>query len=180
MKNERIARLLKVKKQLFHIDELASLWSIDDDNLLRVTLSRYVKKGILNRVYRGFYVVQDLENIDPVKLGQKSYHAYCYLSTESVLVTEGLISQKINYITLIGSRPKRFKIGSNSYYVRQLKNEFLYNDIGIDQKNGIFLASRERAVADLLYFNPNYYLDGMNSNLIDWNKVKDIQQQIGY
>ncbi|MBD3232017.1 hypothetical protein GF322_05170 [Candidatus Dependentiae bacterium] len=180
MKNERAIQLLKVKERLFHADELASLWKIDNGNLLRVTLSRYVKKGILKRIYRGFYAIYDLKKIDPVKLGQKAYHDYCYLSTESVLAKEGLISPKINYITLIGQKPKRFEIADNNYYVRQLKNEFLYNDTGIYQKNGVFLASLERAIADLFYFNPNYYLDGAKNSLINWQKVKKIQNKIDY
>jgi len=44
--------------------------------------------------------------------------------------------------------------------------------------NEINTASLERAVADILYFNPTYYFDA--HNIIDWTKVKNIQKEIGY
>jgi hypothetical protein len=40
------------------------------------------------------------------------------------------------------------------------------------------MANIERAVADLLYFNSNYYFD--NKKRIDWKKVKKIQKEVGY
>ncbi len=45
-------------------------------------------------------------------------------------------------------------------------------------RDGVNYATVERAVADLLYFNPKYYFDG--NSRIDWKKVKEIQGIIGY
>ena len=45
-------------------------------------------------------------------------------------------------------------------------------------KGGFREATVERAVCDILYFNPKKYLD--NFNLIDWSKVKEMSDQIGY
>ncbi|MFB6306367.1 MAG: hypothetical protein ABEH43_05170 [Flavobacteriales bacterium] len=55
---------------------------------------------------------------------------------------------------------------------------YLYNDSGITKINGIKQACKERAVADLLYFFPGYYID--NSRWIDWEKVDKIQKEVGY
>jgi hypothetical protein len=90
------------------------------------------------------------------------------------------MQQQINYITLVSNVSKRFTIGDHDYYCRKLNDKFLFNDLGIYQKGDILWAQTERAIADLLYFNPKIYLDTWNTGLIDWKKVKKIQQNIGY
>ena len=44
----------------------------------------------------------------------------------------------------------------------------IYNDRGIDIIGGVAIASLERAVVDILYFNPNYYFD--NRKVINWKR----------
>ena len=55
-----------------------------------------------------------------------------------------------------------------------MKTNFLYNSVGIYEKDGVNYACVERAVADLLYFNPKYYFDA--SLKIDWDRVKEIKK----
>lgn len=86
--------------------------------------------------------------------------------------------QVSNKITLISSVSKNFSIGDNFYICRKLNNKFLFNPIGIELKDGFYQASIERAIADLLYFNPHYFFDG--EKMINWKKVKKIQREIGY
>jgi len=58
-----------------------------------------------------------------------------------------------------------------------LKPQCLNNTIGITQSDqGIFIADTNRAIADMLYFQPNYHFDA--NNIIDWPTVKNYQQQI--
>ncbi len=59
-----------------------------------------------------------------------------------------------------------------------MKDEFLFNKTGIVEKDGVKQAITERAVADLIYYSPNYHFDA--PSLIDWRKVKDIQKLIGF
>lgn len=42
----------------------------------------------------------------------------------------------------------------------------------------VAVARLERAVADMMYFNPHYHFD--NRKIINWKKVKEIQKAIGY
>jgi len=49
---------------------------------------------------------------------------------------------------------------------------------GIVHQNGVFTADTERAVADMLYFNPKYHFDVPES--IDFDKVRLIQKEVGY
>jgi len=69
-------------------------------------------------------------------------------------------------------------VGQLSFRYRKLKREFLFNPTGIIQQNGVFVATAERAVADMLYFNPKYHFDIQES--IDFDKVKFLQKEIGY
>lgn len=170
--------MLKLDQRLFHTRDLALLWKITNKNTLYTTIKRYLKKGILIPIHKGFYSTVPLKQIDPVRLGIGYLHDFAYLSLEAVLVKNGLIFQHSNYITLISSRSARFTVGTYNYLVKKLDEKYLYNRAGIIEEKEIYLATSERAVADTLYFNPRYYFDSKNK--IDWKKVKAIQKEVGY
>ncbi len=173
IKQNRFLSIAKLETSIFHVNDLARIWKIKNHNTLLTTLNRYVKNGLIYRVYRGLYSIKPITELDPLLLGSKGINNYCYLSGETILAKEGIIFQQINYFTFIGEKTKRFIIGNYKYYCRQLKDKFLYNDTGIDKTGKFNIAIRERAIADILYFNPNYHFD--NPDAIDWEKVKKIQ-----
>jgi predicted transcriptional regulator of viral defense system len=175
--NNRFAKLAQMGEIVFHTDDLANIWQIKNKNTLHTTLKRYTQKGLLFRIYKGFYSLRKVEDLNPAFLGIKALNKFAYLSTESVLVQHGIITQISNQITLISSVSKKYKIKNNSYKVRQLSDKFLFNKAGIILAEGYYRATPERAVADLLYFNPNFHFDG--EKLIDWKKVKEIQKELG-
>lgn len=169
--------LLKQERKLFHINDLALLWGIINKNTLYTTIKRYKQKGVLIPVHKGFYSVVPLSELDPTTLGVSCLHSYAYLSTETILAREGVIAQAIPALTLVSNTSKKFELAGNYYVVRKMKDEFLYNDLGIVQKDNHQEATVERAVADLLYFNPRYHFD--NREAIDWEKVRHIQKEVG-
>ncbi len=174
----RIDKLLKLDQKLFHTQDLALIWGISNKNTLYTTIKRYTKKGILIPIHKGFYSTLPLEKINPLKLAIGYLHQFAYLSCESVLIEAGVIFQKDNYLTFVSSVSKKFSLAGYNFYVRKLKNEFLYNDCGINEEKGTKKASLERAVADLLYFNPQYHFD--NPKKINWKKIKEIKKIVGY
>ncbi len=174
----RIDTLLKLKEKLFHTNDLALLWKITNKNTLYTTIKRYVQKGILIPVHKGFYSTIPIDQTDPFKLAIGYLHKFAYISCETVLIREGIIFQKENYLTLISSVSEKFIISNHSYLVRQLKDNYLYNDRGINNINDVMVASIDRAVADILYFNSRFYFD--NKKKINWKKVKEIQKEVGY
>jgi len=169
---------LKLKEKLFHTNDLALLWGITNKNTLYTTIKRYLQKGILISVHKGFYSTIPISQIDPFKLAIGHLHRFAYVSCETVLIREGIIFQKANYLTLISSVSKKFSINDYSYLVRRLKNSYLYYDRGIDSIDGVMTANIARSVADILYFNPTYYFD--NKKKIDWKKVRLMQKEVGY
>ncbi len=170
--------LLKQDKKTFHASDLALLWDIDNQNTLNMTLKRFVDRGILKRIHKGFYSTTDIKNLDPLDLGFSYLNTYSYLSLETLLVREGLIFQDIKYITFVSSKSDTFELNGIMYKSRQLQGAYLNNTIGVTQVGNHFEATKERAVADILYYNPKYYFD--NSNSIDFDKVKLLQKEIGY
>jgi predicted transcriptional regulator of viral defense system len=175
---DRFKKLAEMGEVLFHAGDLANLWQIKDKNTLYTTLKRYAQKGLLHRIHKGFYSLKRIEDIDPILLGVRFLNGFAYLSTETVLARHGIIFQNPSSITLIGSKSEKFSLGGNFYIVRQLSDKYLFNFAGINSEDGYYLAEPERAVADLLYFNPDHYLDG--EDLVDWAKVYRIQKEVGY
>lgn len=175
----RFADIAKLGEILFHADDLANLWGIVNKNTLHVTLKRYVDQGLFFRIYRGFYSLKPLSQVDPLLLGQKALHGYAYVSTETILAEKGIIQQSLHAITLVSVRTKHFSIGNHQYLSRTLSDKFLYQSSGILLKEGgLRVASTERAIADMLYFNPRIHLDG--AHLIDWESVRKLQEELGY
>jgi len=172
----RIDTLLKQDKKLFHTSDLALLWQIKIPNTLYTTIKRYVQKGILSRIHKGFYSTVPIEKLNPVELGIGCLHNFAYLSTESILQENGVIFQTSDYITLVSNTSKKFTVGAYSYLVRKMKDEFLYQSVGVIERDSIRAATLERAVVDLLYFNPSFHFD--NRKIINWKSVKKIQKEV--
>jgi predicted transcriptional regulator of viral defense system len=174
IKQNRFLSIAKLATPVFHIDDLARIWGVDSRNTLSTSLKRYIKDGLIYRLYRGLYSIKPAAELDPLLLGAQAINSYCYLSGETILARQGVIFQQVNYFTFIGPKTKHFEIVNYKYYCRQLKDNFLYNDTGIDKTGKYNIAGLERAVADILYFNPNYHFD--NPKAINWTEVKKIQK----
>lgn len=177
-KTDKIDKIAKSGEILFHTQDLANLWRIKDSNTLYIQIKRYVDRGILFRIYKGFYSLKPLNEIEPILLGARALHEFCYVSAETVLFQAGIIQQYSNKITFVSSKSRKFKIGKNNYYSRKLSDKYLFNLTGIKNKGGINFADVSRAVADMLYFNPNAHFDA--ERLINWKNVRTIQKEIGY
>ena len=178
--NRRFADIALLDEEIFHTTDLANLWNIRNKNTLYKTLSRYSSQGIIHRIYNGLYSIYEMKDIDSYLLGVKILHGSAYVSTETILYDAGIINQKPREITFAGPISKRFSVGGYRYRSRKLQDKFLFNNAGIRIKDGLLTASTERAVLDMLYFSPRKYLDAYNSKLINWDKVRDLSNEIGY
>ena len=176
IKQNRFAEIIRFGGLIFHTDDLARIWKINQRRTLVITLKRYVDNGLLFRLYRGLYSLKPIAELDPLLVGAAAINNYSYVSCETVLAKHGVIFQDLNYFTFVSERSKRLTIEPYNYYCRQLKEDFLYNDYGVNKNNILNEASLERAVADILYFNPDYYFD--NPAPINWKKVKEIQKNV--
>lgn len=174
----RINELIKLDRKLYHTNDLAILWCITNRNTLYTSIKRYVQKGILIPVFKGLYSTVPIAQLDPMSLGQAIIHQKAYVSTETVLEQAGIITQIHYSYTFVSNISKKVTIGNMTFLYRQLKSIYLNNPVGVEAREGFFSATVERAIADLLYFNPKYHFDLGNN--IDWDKVKSIQREVGY
>ncbi len=174
----RISKLIGLNTKLFHTNDLAVIWGVENRNNLYMIISRYVKKGILHPVYKGLYSSVPISELDPLDLGVAIIHKYTYLSTETILAQEGVINQAVYDYTYVAENSKRVEVANWSFRYRKMKSEYLYNMTGINHTQGRFIASTERAVADLLYYNPRYHFD--MPQMIDFDRVTVIQREVGY
>ena len=174
----RFVEIARLGEVVFHVSDLANLWNINNSNTLYTTLKRYKQAGLIHRIQNGMYSLIPIDDLDPLLLGIKAMHKYAYISTETVLFREGIINQKPRSVPIISSVSKKFIINSNTYISRQLNDRYLFNPEGIRKSNKILTASVERAAADLLYFNAKTYFDA--ANLINWERVSEIQKSVGY
>lgn len=168
--------LLQQKRQVFHTQDLRVLWGIRNNNTLYTTVKRYVDRGILFPVQKGLFTTVSTQQLDPWVLGLAALHGFGYISCESILAQNGLISQVTQSISLVGTKTKNFSIASYRFSVRQLQDDFLYQPFGISMLNGIRQANMERAIADQLYFQPHFNFDVE----IDWPLIREVQTIIGY
>jgi len=170
--------LLKQDKPLFYTKDLGKLWGLSNSATLNTTISRYVTNGVLVPVYKGLYSTKPLNQVDQILLGSVALHSYSYLSTEFVLAKNGIIFQLVNSYSYCSTKNRTIKINENVFKSRQLQDVFLYNTYGVERINGYQVATTERAIADMMYYNPKYYFDSYDT--IDWKKVQKVQKEVGY
>lgn len=165
-------------RKIYHTNDLAVLWKISNRRTLYMTISRSIARGVLYPIFKGLYATVPVERLDPLILGKAIIHRYTYLTTETVLATAGVISQTVYDYTFVADISKRVSVGPWSFRYRQLKKEYLFHPAGVEEQNGVFAATVERAAADMLYFNPKYHFDV--PDLLDQNKLQTIKNEIGY
>ncbi len=175
---DKLILLLQSKQTLFHTHDLALLWGIENRGTLRMTISRYVKKGVLKSVFKGLYSTVSINELDKFQLGMSLIHKFCYVSLGSVFEMHGVINQKVHSVNFISLVSKKIEFDDKLFIYRQMDIQFLLNFEGVTFENGIYKASLERAVADSDYFNLNVYFD--SPDMINWNRVAEIRALVGY
>ena len=174
----RFAALARMGEVIFHARDAANIWVITNINTLHTTLSRLARAGLLFRLQNGLYSIKPLHELNPLLIGSKVIHGFCYVSTETVLLRVGIIQQQVPYTTLVSTLSRQFTLAGHHFRSRRLKDQYLFNEAGVESKGGVRIASPARAIADMLYFNPKYHFDA--SVHIDWSAVNRLQRNIGY
>lgn len=163
VKVNKLGQLLRSDRKLFHTQDLALMWGVENRNTLYTVIKRYLKKGLLTKITKGLYSTVPVNEIDKFQLGSALIHRFCYVSCETVLEKEGVINQKIYPVTFVSSISQKIEFGGREYIYRKLKPEILFNPRGVERKDGYLMATRERAISDMLYFNPKYYFDSQKT-----------------
>ena len=156
---------------IFTLADLRLRWSLKGDKLQH-RIHYHLGTGEISQIHKRLYVTGSIENL--------SYFDYCglankvvtpsYVSFESALIYHGVVfpfNDRISVAYLFSKRTKLNIPGKSILIIRaeELPPTVLDNPHGITEIDGIRMASRERAVADILHRSPEYWFD--HPELID-------------
>lgn len=169
---------METNKNVFTTRDLAVLWSIQDKNTLWTAIKRYVASGKLYRIKKGVYSKLPLNKLHDYEVACVLCGPLSYITLETTLSKAGALLQNITSITLAGQKSQTINFGNKVLRCRQMKPEYLVNRAGIDDTETFSQATPERALADLLYYKPKYYLD--NPLAVNQEKTLELKKELGY
>ncbi|ASM40501.1 type IV toxin-antitoxin system AbiEi family antitoxin [Campylobacter sputorum] len=161
------------KMPFISINQLSLFFPNEDKKTLRVSLARQVKSGIIVRICRGLYCNPRSKNmpnnmLEGIACLIRDRNEF-YLSLESVLSDNGIISQIPNRLTFISkSRSETFHTpyGIIEFCKGKISDIFENNEIYLDKSRGIYVAKPNRAIKDA-------YLHRRSVDLIHEQKKKN-------
>lgn len=150
----------KNESWLFDTNFVCCYFKANNRQNIRIMLSRFAQNGLIERIARDLYAnprakhrpLFFLEHIAS-RLRQKTT---IYLSLESVLSEEGLISQIPNRLTFISkNRSQTFKTpyGIIEFIHTKIPLEVLHKNCYYDSDRGIYIANTEQAINDIYRHN---------------------------
>lgn len=170
MNKDFILEIYKKPQTIFTLKEISLLFPQLPYKNLKSKLSYFVSVGKLRRLRRGIYA---RENFNILELANKIYTP-SYISLETILEQEGIIFQKYQTIFVASYLSRRIKVGSQEIFYRKIKDKILLNNLGIEEKNFCFIASKERAFLDAIFLYKDYHFDNLRP--LDWEKIKEIEK----
>ena len=154
-----LKQLVQSGKTVFSLDDLQKIWLIEARNYLRLVVGRLVKKGEIIRISRCLYALN--KEFDLLELANK-VKIPSYVSLETVLQKEGIVFQDYERtIFSISNNSLTKKINDLDFSYFKIKDEILFNPLGIKRSKQANLATVERALCDRIYLSPNYYFDNL-------------------
>lgn len=168
-KGEYMDNLLRSSKTVFSVKDISLLWGEEVGTAFRMRLSSYIKNGKLIRIYRGIYAKD--ENYDRFELATRIYTP-AYISFETILTRTGINFQYYGNLFVASYVSRDIIAGDQKISFVRMKDYVLSNTAGIEHKNGIALATKERAFLDRIYVSQDYHFD--NLDVLDWDKVFEI------
>ena len=168
-KGEYLDFLLRSSKTIFSVKDVALLWGEEREKRVAIRLNKYTKTGKLIRLCRGFYAKDKEYNC--FELANKIYTP-SYISFETVLTREGINFQYYDSIFVASYVKREIEVnGQNISYIR-IKDYVLSNTVGVEQKDNVAIATKERAFLDRIYVSKDYHFD--NLSILNWDKVFQI------
>lgn len=144
---ELLKLLQKINKPFYSIADLEKITNLPR-NSLYVALKRWVTGGIIERVAQGIYVPMG-SNISLENVAAQLYIPN-YLSFESALAKYGVLNLIPYTLTFATTRKSRkYTLRKQAIEFRQIASELFF---GYETKNGIWIASPEKAFLDQIYF----------------------------
>ena len=144
---ELLKALQKINKPFYTIADLEKITSLER-NSLYVALKRWVAGGVIERVAQGLYLPMGSSTSMETLAAQ--LYLPNYLSFESALAGYGILNLVPYTITFATPRKtKKYLLRKQAVEFRQITRDLFF---GFEMKNGIYIASPEKAFLDEVYF----------------------------
>jgi len=168
----KISKLLQTNKTIFRSKEIGAILGLENQNYLKVVLSRARKNGEIKKISNGLYSLK--KDFSTFELANKIKRP-SYVSLETVLQKEGVIFQDYSgAIFSVSNNSFNKEVGGWQFRFFKIKDQVLSNMKGIQRKRGFLIASKERALCDKLYLSPSFYFDNLEG--MNWEKIFEIAE----
>ena len=164
-----ISAILRSSRTVFTFKDISLMWRNTDKKSVIAGINYYVSTGQLHRIRRGIYAKD--KNYDKTELACRIYTP-AYVSFETVLTRAGINFQYYGQIFIASYLAREIVVDGQVYQYRKIKNTLLTDSAGVLNKDGIAIATTERAFLDTLYLNTDYHFDNLAS--LNWDKVFEI------
>lgn len=177
------SRLLeKSDKLLLSIKDISRLLSVGEESA-KVSAVRYVKADILSRLKKDTYILTSkLKALTEEELFSIAnlVQVPSYISLTSALSYFNISTQIMRGVveSIAVKRTKRVEVNNYEFVFSLVKKNFY---TGFERKEGIFIASPEKALADAVYlssigkYNADYYaIDFKKTNLSQVDRFIDL------
>lgn len=173
---EIVKTISAYQKPILSLIDLEKILQVDKKSL-RTKIMRLVKRGVLQKVSRGWYSVFGKTVIPEEVAGQLYYPSY--ISLKTVLSKAGVINQIPTDIFLVTpNKTYQIKLLGGRLIFRQIKKELFF---GYFLDKGVPMAYPEKALLDLLYFvsygKETVSLDELDLKYLNknrWNEFKKL------
>ncbi len=156
MKNFDI--LLRSGKTIFGYKNLSLLLGTQNINTLKSFIQRGIKQNLIQKITSGIY---GLYSYDILELAA-SIRPKSYISLETVLHREGIILQDYAHmVTLVSDNTLGKDIAGKHIRFSKIKDSILLDPIGISYTGKYLIASKERAICDMIYLFWEYHFDNL-------------------
>lgn len=153
------------KKTVFSLQEIIKLFPNIPYNNLKRRLSYYVKTGRLKKLRKNVYAKI---NYNPLEVPQKPYLP-SYISLETVLEKNRILPKNNDSIFSVSYISRTIDIEGKKIIYRKLPEKVLINRDDIKEKDGYYVASKERAFTDAVYVYKYHNFE--NLDLLNWDKI---------
>ena len=140
----------------FHINQVL-LWEKDFD---RNNLTRWCKKGLLVKLRNQYYAFPEYRQVpDFSRIVANRIYAPSYISLHSALSFYGMIPEEVVQLTSVTTlKTAKYENAFGTFYYQNVKPSlfFGYEIKTMPNGRGLWFATPEKALLDLLYLNPYY------------------------
>lgn len=158
--------MLSSPKTVFTLQSLMMLTGNFDRQSLVSSLYYYKKKGLVLSPRSGIYVKPDY-NMEELAC---SIFSFSYISLQYVLARAGVVFQYSGKVTCVSTVSRNLVIDGTEYEYRRIAPEIWAGMDGIERKEGVLIATPERAFLDSLYLSPGIgFYD--NIGVLDREKI---------